>query len=275
MDLCTREGTREQAAGAVRALAAIADCQSSLQHSPARTAASAALRETASTRSLALTNSRLATNLAVLAVFAHHFPREFQRHEQKVMPFASARIIASGDDAHAGDKTTSAEERERGGTPGAKASKGKKRSRAAAESGGGESNSPASSETLCASMELLCNCFLVAARREEQTTGGVSTRSSTGGSEEELLKAVFSLLESGGQPTGEAAMSTKERAQLRLAGARCVVRLCLLSGRVRVSPRDRVSGGPSEREGWNELCWRLSMGSVSGLRGCQTCLCRG
>lgn len=239
--LCTREGTKKQVASAVCALAALAESHSpsssssSSSHSPARAAAVAALREVASARSLAVSNARLASNLAALATFARHFPREFHRHEEKAVAFASARVMGSVGSRDGNADMAATEEPAAGGASGTKLHKGKKRARTGIGSGADSSSSTAC-QILCASMELLCNCLLAAgAGRDVRVDTSNATPGSADGREAQLLEAVFALLETGGQPAGHATMSVEDRAELRLVGARCVARLCLLSGRVRVS----------------------------------------
>lgn len=227
MKLCSREGTPAQASAAVSALAALADSSPSSSHcsSPAvRSAVVDALRQVSSARSLKISNSRAAANVSALAAFSRCFPKEFARHESKAWAFAAARVNggAAAGDSGAGDGGDGSDDDDGdgGGGGGKKSAKGKKRGRA------GEI-SPAC-QTLCASMELLCNCLLA-------SSSSAATTAAAGGKEEELLKAVFVLLEAGGQPAGEEAMSALEAAEIRLAGARCVARLCMFSGRVRVS----------------------------------------
>lgn len=242
MKLCTKEGTPAQVSAAVGALASLADlhrttptntggdrsspASSSLSPSTiaaaaaARSAAVDALRQVASARSLSVSNARAASNVSALAAFACHFPKEFARHEGKAFAFASARVTGEGG---GGDGAGEDEVEGSGGVKGSKG-KGKKRSRAGVIS--------PSCQTLCASMGLLCNCLLASAAAAVAAQGGGG--GGAAGREEELLKAVFGLLDAGGQPAGEEVMSAEERAELRLAGARCVARLCMLSGRVRV-----------------------------------------
>lgn len=227
MRLGTKEGTPAQASAAVGALAALAGrSKISSSSSPARSAASDALREACSARSLSAFNPRAASNVSALAAFARHFPQEFSRHEKKALAFAFARVAGDGGERSGGGVGGDDED---GGGSGTGTGRGvgcKKRGRLGAIS-------PAC-QTLCASMELLCNCLLpptlfqgwVGWREHEGTRGG---------RDEEILKAVFGLLEAGGQPAKEGTMSADERAELRLAGAKCLARLCILSGRVRVS----------------------------------------
>lgn len=240
MKLCSKEGTPAQASAAVFALAALADSSpsSSRCSSPAvRSAAVDALRQVSSARSLNLSNPRAAANVSALAAFSRCFPKEFARHESKAWAFAAARVNggAGGGGGDGGDGSDEDDDvGDGGGGRGKKNAKGKKRSRA------GEI-SPAC-QTLCASMELLCNCLLASPS---------SAATATGRKEEELLKDVFVLLEAGGQPAGEEAMSGQEGAEIRLAGARCVARLCMLSGRVRVSSVCRCQGCVGRQCAWN------------------------
>lgn len=248
--LCTKEGTPRQATTAsVRALSALASPSTMVTTASITTktstpktavcdmaeaaqfAALDALREAASAKCLDTSKpGRAATCVVALSAFAQELPREFQRYEAKAMAFAKARMAGTG-----------AVKEDEGGEAPIAGDKGKGKGKKRGRKAGGVSGSRGKVEdelsdtcrTLSASIELACNCLMppliAGSARAAVWRGGDAD------GEMRLLDTVFTLLEAEGQPGGEAEMGREERAQLRLVGSTCVVRLCMFSGRVRVS----------------------------------------
>lgn len=117
---------------------------------------------------------------------------------------------------------------------------GKKRGRkgaAAEDDDGGRSSLAPECQTLCASIELVCSCLVRGGPVAERRGGGGGGGRGRGEEEEGegVVKTLFALLKSQGQPDGEGEMGLEEQAELRLAGSTCLARLCMFSARVRVS----------------------------------------
>eukprot|EP00903_Cladosiphon_okamuranus_P009357 g8923.t1 len=198
--------------------------------------------------------------VAALAAFAREFPREFARYEEKAMSFAVKRMTGTiggggGGGRSGADNDDDDEEEEEEEDEGAKG-KGKAKRRTGQKKqrrgGGGKAAAAAaaaaaagvvspSCQTLCASIELACNCLMTS--RRAGAADGVAFEEG-----EAWLKSVFGLLEAEGQPEGEGKMSQAELAELRLAGSTCVVRLCVSS------PRAQSLLTPKR---WHSLAWTL------------------
>ncbi|CAM9264954.1 unnamed protein product, partial [Choristocarpus tenellus] len=235
----------------------------------AQSAAKVAIRHLVSSRSLSVGNPRLPVSLRALAAFAADFPREFQPHEAKARAFASALVAegtawgGEGGDEGAGigpppkgengeTKVGESDDEEAPGGQGGSKGRG-----GVAKKGGGDgkrgkgnqgSSSSLACQTMCASLDLLCNCLL--ARAMAGKGAGGKGRPEEG--EEDLLQAAFWLLKKGGQMAGSEGVvgvaARMERAMLRLAAARCVTRLCMhhTKGKAVLSPKR-----------WHALAWTL------------------
>lgn len=191
-----------------------------------------------------------ATVVAALAAFAREFPGEFERYEKKALSFAMARMAGTvgGKEEGVGDDSDDSDEGENG--KGKRKGKGKGKAGKKRGSGGGKKAAAAaaaaaispSCQTLSAALELGCNCLMAAGRAGAGAGAGPgpgAVNFSGGGGaaedrEEGWLKAVFALLKAEGQPENEGEMGRVERAELRLAGSTCVVRLCVSSPRAQV-----------------------------------------
>ncbi|CAM9556832.1 unnamed protein product, partial [Hapterophycus canaliculatus] len=279
--LCTKEGTPSQAAAAVRALSALASLPDTEVGEAARFSALDALRETAAAAAAASKSEGAGVGargrskasakrsrsgggggvgpagVASLAAFAREFPREFERYEGQALSFSLGVMSGAVGGGGGGD----GEEEE-------EASAGKKKSArggAAAASRGAAAAaaiSPAC-RTLCASIELAANCLATPARAG---SGGGSGGGDAEDVREGWLRTVFALLQAEGQPEGQREMNRRERAELRLAGSTCVVRLCVSSTRMQtlLTP-----------ERWHSLAWTLLDPSEGVRAGFLREVCRG
>ena len=245
VEVCTTEGNSPaQAPIAVRALAALSNSDSADIGEAARYAALDALRQAAAAVAPTAAGRRsrgsshhvaaAATSIAALSAFAQEFPQDFERYEEKVLSFVTARMGtgASGAD---GEEAETAQAKEKGGKCAGGRGGGKKRNGGGGKKvGSGDTNaiSPRC-DTLCSSIDLACSCLM--------PTGAGNGRAARAAAAsldmENLFKTVFTLLKEGGQPPGQSEISGEEREKLRLVGSTCVVRLCMGGGSVVVSCR--------------------------------------
>lgn len=187
-----------------------------------------------------------ATGVAALAAFAREFPREFEQHEKKALSFAMARMAGTiGGEEEEEDSSGGGGDGRRDG--GGKHGKGKVNAGKKNRGGGGGKKAAATSavispscQTLSAAIELGCNCLMAPGQAGAGAIAGVTNSGGGGGDAaadggvEGWMKTVLALLEAEGQPESEGEMSRAERAELRLAGSTCVVRLCVSSTRAQV-----------------------------------------
>lgn len=228
MEICTKEGkgTPAQAPIAVRALASLASSDSAEIAEAARFAALDALRQAAAAarRPNERSYQGVVSSIAALSAFAQEFPQEFGAYEEKALMFVKARM-AGGSGRRGGDD----EEGDKGARGKAGGKAGKRRGGGRKAGSGAEIS--ARCQTLCFSIRLACSCFMPTA-----AGNGRAARAVAGSLDvENVLKFVFGLLESEGQPPGESEMCAEEREELRVVASTCVARLCMSSRSIVVS----------------------------------------